>query len=52
MKSVKVSISSLSELLGLPSCVRQMTGYQVLKELLLILALVLLFSLPAIVWPY
>jgi hypothetical protein len=40
----------LRELLGLPSCVRQMTGYQVLKELLLILALVLLFSLPAIIW--
>ena len=40
----------LRELLNLPSCVRQMPGYQVLKELLLILALVLLFSLPAIIW--
>lgn len=47
MKSRKVSIS---DILGLPSCVRQMVGYQLLIELAWILALVLLFSLPAALW--
>jgi len=48
MKYRKVSIS---DILGLPSCVRRMSGYRVLIELLYILALVLLFLIPAIVWP-
>lgn len=47
MKSRKVSIS---DILGLPSCVRRMSGYRALKELVWIVGLVLLFALPAIIW--
>lgn len=41
---------NLRKLLNLPSCVHRMVGYQLLIELVWILGLVLLFSLPAALW--
>ena len=50
MKSVKDYIASIARLFGLDQCVSELSSFAVLIELALILALVILFSLPAVIW--
>ena len=50
MNARKDFIRRLSEFLDIDRCVQNSWAYRPLIEFLLILALVLLFSLPAIIW--
>ena len=47
MKSVKVF---MAEILGLDQCVSELSAFWILVELILVFALVIVFSLPCIVW--
>ena len=51
MKYLRESIGNLiARIFDIHDCIRDIGGYRVAVELALILALVLLFSLPAIIW--
>jgi hypothetical protein len=47
MKSVK---EFMARILGLDTCVSELSAFAVLIELILVFALVILFSLPCIIW--
>ena len=47
MKSLK---DYIAEILGLDQCVSELSAFRILVELILVFALVIVFSLPCIVW--
>lgn len=50
MKSVKEFTASIARLFGIDQCVSELSSFAVLIELALALMLVILFSLPAVIW--